>query len=323
MKIKKRVNSLLIFLLFCFAGLGFAQKYPIKSVRLVVPFPPGASNDVIARLVGQGLAAGFGQTFVIDNRGGAGGAIGAEIVAKSASDGYTLMLTSTSYVTNAALQDKPNFNPMIDITGVAMIGIAPMLIVIHPSISVFSMQDLIVIAKSQPGKINYASSGTGSAVHLVTEAFMNAANIKMTHVPYKGLGPALNDLVAGQVQLLIASPPSVFPQVKNNRLRAIAVTSPIRSSFFPDLPTLIESGLVKFYTEQWWGLFAPGRLSIDIQMILNKEITRFLQSEKMKQQLSTEGAEPATMSMHEFKKFIINDIEKWKKVVLISGIKIE
>ena len=323
MKIKKRVNSLLIFLLFSFAGLGVAQKYPIKSVRLVVPFPPGASNDVIARLIGQGLAAGFGQPFIIDNRGGAGGAIGAEIVAKSASDGYTLMLTSTSYVTNAALQDKPNFNPMIDITGVAMIGIAPMLIVIHPSISVFSMQDLIVIAKSQPGKINYASSGTGSAVHLVTEAFMNAANIKMTHVPYKGLGPALNDLVAGQVQLLIASPPSVFPQVKNNRLRAIAVTSPIRSGFFPDLPTLIESGLVKFYTEQWWGLLAPGQLSIDIQMILNKEITRILQSEKMKQQLSTEGAEPATMSMHEFKKFIINDIEKWKRVVLISGIKIE
>ena len=306
--------------IFC-TGECVALKYPSKAVRLVVPFPPGASNDIIARLAGQKLSEAFAQPVVIDNRGGAGGAIGAEIVAKSPADGYTLLVSSTSYTTNAAIQVKSAYDPVADIAGVAMIGKAPMLVTVHPSVAATSIRELIALAKAQPGKINFASSGNGSAVHLMTVVFMSEAKVAITHVPYKGLGPALNDLIGGQVQLLIASLPSVLSHVKANRLRAIAVTSPARSLFTPELATVAESGLPGYASEIWWGVLAPARTPKEAVERINSEVHRMLATDDMKQRLAFEGAVPAAMQAHEFSALVRNEIAKWRAVVKGSGIK--
>jgi tripartite-type tricarboxylate transporter receptor subunit TctC len=304
-------------------GVALPQSYPTKAVRLVVPFPPGASNDVIARLIGQKLSENLRQPMVIDNRGGAGGAIGAEIVAHAPADGYTLLATSTTYTTNAAVQMRPTYDPLTDIVGVAMIGKAPMLATIHPALPAKSINEFIAHATAHPGKVNYASSGNGSVVHFVTEVFKNEARIAMTHVPYKGLGPALNDLVGGQTQLLIASLPSVMPQVKANRLRAIAVTSPKRSTFVPELPTVDESGLRGFTSELWWGLLAPARTPGNIVGQLNQEIDRVLANDDVKQRLAFEGATPSPMGAREFNLQLHQEITRWRRVAKIIGLKIE
>jgi tripartite-type tricarboxylate transporter receptor subunit TctC len=312
-----------LFGLLLYAGTTCAQPYPSKAVRLVVPFPPGASNDVIARLVAQKLGENLRQTMVIDNRGGAGGAIGAEIVARSPPDGYTLLATSTTYTTNFVMQAKPAFDALNDMIAVAMFGKAPMLVTVHPALPAKSVRDLIALATAQPDKINYASSGNGSAPHFVTERFKSEARITMTHVPYKGLGPALNDLVGGQTQVLIASLPSVMPQVKATRLRALAVTSLKRSAFVPELPTADESGLRGFTSELWWGLLAPARMREPIVEQLNSEVRRLLANDDIKQRLAFEGAEAAPMSPREFSTYLRDEIIRWRQVVKTSGIKIE
>ena len=278
-----------------------AQGFPNKPVRLVVPFPPGASNDIIGRIIGQKLSEALGQIMVIDNRGGAGGAIGAEIVARSPADGYTLLATSTTYTTNYVMQVRPAFDALNDMTAVAMIGKAPMLVTLHPALPAKSVRELIALAGAQPDKINYASSGNGSAVHFVTELFKSEARIAMTHVPYKGLGPALNDLVGGQTQVLIASLPSVLPQVKAKRLNAIAVTSLKRSSFVPDLPTVDKSGLPGFSSELWWGLLAPARTSVPFLEQLNSAVRTLLATDEVKQRLAFEGAMPVSLEYRKFK----------------------
>lgn len=289
--------------------------YPVRPIRLVVPFPPGASNDVIARALGEKMHEALGQPVVVDNRGGAGTAIGTTIVAKSPADGYTLMLTSVSYTTNAAVQPKLPFDPLADITGVTMIGKAPMLLVVHPSVPAKSVKELIALAKARPGQMNYASNGVGTIPHLMIEVLMREAKIAMVHVPYKGLGAAITDLVAGQVQVLIASPPSVYPQVRAGRLRALAVSTEKRSAFVPELPTIAESGVPGYAAEQWWGMFAPAGTPKEIIARLNGEIHRILATDEMKQRLANEGAEPVPMSADDFSAFVRNEIAKWTKVV--------
>ena len=299
-----------------YAGHAVGQSgYPVRPIRLVVPFPPGASNDVVARALGEKMHEAFGQPVIIDNRGGAGTAIGTNIVAKSPADGYTLMLTSVSYTTNAAVQPKLPFDPLIDITGITMIGTAPMLLVVHPSVPAKSVKELIALAKARPGQMNYASNGVGTIPHLMIEVLMREATIEMMHVPYKGLGAAITELVAGQVHLLIASPPSVFPQVRAGRLRALAVSTEKRSAFVPELPTIAESGVPGYAAMQWWGMFAPAGTPKDIIARLNGEIHRILANEEMKQRLANEGAEPAPMSADDFSAFVRNEIAKWTKVV--------
>ncbi|MEK7876363.1 MAG: tripartite tricarboxylate transporter substrate binding protein [Pseudomonadota bacterium] len=299
-----------------YAGHAVGQSgYPVRPIRLVVPFPPGASNDVVARALGEKMHEAFGQPVIIDNRGGAGTAIGTNIVAKSPADGYTLMLTSVSYTTNAAVQPKLPFDPLTDITGITMIGTAPMLLVVHPSVPAKSVKELIALAKARPGQMNYASNGVGTIPHLMIEVLMREATIEMMHVPYKGLGAAITELVAGQVHLLIASPPSVFPQVRAGRLRALAVSTEKRSAFVPELPTIAESGVPGYAAMQWWGMFAPAGTPKDIIARLNGEIHRILANEEMKQRLANEGAEPAPMSADDFSAFVRNEIAKWTKVV--------
>jgi tripartite-type tricarboxylate transporter receptor subunit TctC len=298
------------------AGHAFGQSgYPVKPIRLVVTFPPGASNDVIARTVGEKMQEAWGQPIVIDNRGGAGTAIGSNIVAKSPPDGYTLMFTSVSYTTNAALQPKLPFDPLTDIAGVAMIGKAPMLLVVHPAVPAKSVKELIGLARARSGQMNYASNGVGTIPHLLIEMLMREARISMLHVPYKGLGAAMTDLVAGQVHVLIASPPSVYPQVKAGRLRALAVSTEKRSAFVPELPTLAESGLPGYTAEQWWGMFTRAGTPKEIVASVSGEIARILATDDMKRRLSSEGAEPAPMSASEFDMFVRNEIAKWSKLV--------
>jgi len=300
-----------------------AQPWPAKPVRVVVPFPPGASNDVIARITAQKMGEALGQTFVIDNRGGAGGAIGAEIVARSPADGYTLLLTSTSFTTNAAITAQPAFDALVDITGLAMIGTAPMLVTTNTALPAASIRELLALAKSQPGKINYASSGNGSAVHLATEVFLGDAGIRMTHVPYKGLGPALNDMISGQVQVLIASLPSTLPQVKAKRLRALAVTSTQRSAFVPELATVSESGVPGYESALWWGVLAPAKVPAAVSERVNAEVRRLLSTDDVRQRLAHEGAEPAPLSARDFNLHLAKELAKWHKVVKTGSVKTE
>jgi tripartite-type tricarboxylate transporter receptor subunit TctC len=297
--------------------------YPAKPVRLVVPFPPGASNDTIARAVGQKLSESLAQQVVIDNRGGAGGSIGAAILARAPADGYTLMLTSTTYATSAAVQTKLPFDPVADVAGVAMIGRGPMMVVVTPSVPAQSIKELLAYARSQAGRVNYTSSGIGSAPHLATELFMREAGVEMVHVPYKGLAPAMTDLMSGRVQVLIASLPSVLSHVKADRLRGLAVTSAQRSAFTPGVPTVSESGVPDYVSELWWGLFAPSGTPSALIARLNSETHKAVASGEVKQLLATAGAEPVAMSAVQFTRLVADEIGKWRRVVQERGIKAE
>ncbi len=310
------VRVLACAVLVAWAGHALAQAgYPDRPIRLVVPFPPGASNDMMARTIGEKMREAWGQPVVIDNRGGAGTAIGTDIVARSAPDGYTLMLTSTSYTTNAAVQPKLPFNPLTDITGIAMIGTAPTLLVVHPSVPAKSVKELIALARARPGQLNYGSNGGGTLPHLLIEMLMRETSISMVHVPYKGLGAAITDLVGGHLHVLIASPPSVYPQVKAGRLRALAVSSEKRSAFVPELPTIAESGVPGYTAQQWWGLFTRAGTPREIISFISGEILKILATDDIKRRLSNEGAEPAQMSAADFNAFVRNEVAKWTKLV--------
>lgn len=315
---------LFVTLMAAFAGHAVAQPaYPTRPIRLIVPFPPGASNDIVARAVAQKMSEALGQQAVVDNRGGAGGSIGSAILAKAPADGYTLMVTSTSYVTNAAVQSGLPFDPVADVAGVAMIGRGPMMVIVALSVPAQTVQELIAFAKSKPGAVNYASSGIGSAPHLVTELFMRQAGIEMVHVPYKGLAQGLTDMVAGRAHVIIASLPTVLSHVKANRARGLAVTGAQRSSFLPGVPTVSESGVPGFTSELWWGLFAPARTPGPVIARLNSETRKLVAGTEMKQLLANAGAEPSDISAGEFTALVRKEIAMWRKVAQERGIKAE
>lgn len=300
-----------------------AQGYPVKPLRLVVPYPPGASADLFGRMVGQKLSDALSQTVVIENRGGANGAIGADNVAKAAPDGYSILLNTSSYTTNAAVQKKMAFDPVNDLTAIGMIAKGPLLLVVHPSLPVRTVKELIAIAKSKPDALSYCSSGGGSIQHFATEMLLNATKTSMVHVPYKGMAPAVTDLVGGHVQVLIASFPSAFSQVKANRLRGVAVTSVERSSFAPQLPTMREAGVPDYSVELWWGLFAPAKTPNDVLARLNQEMRKALEFKDVKDRVANEGAEPQNLSPAEFQKVVVEDITKWRAVAESRGIRAE
>ncbi|RPI47351.1 MAG: tripartite tricarboxylate transporter substrate binding protein [Betaproteobacteria bacterium] len=306
------------------AAQAFGQSaYPVRPIRLVVPFPPGASNDTIGRAIAEKMHEAFGQPVVVDNRGGAGTTIGTHIVAKSPPDGYTLMFTSVSYATNAAVQPKLPFDPLADITGITMIGMAPMLLVAHPGVPAKTAKEFIALARSQPGQLNYASNGIGTVPHLLIEILMREAKLSLVHVPYKGLGAALTDLVAGQVHVLIASPPSVYPHVRAGKLRALAVSTAKRSAFAPELPTISESGVPGYTAQQWWGMFAPAGTPNAIVSSIHAQVAKILAADDIKRRLSAQGAEPAPMSPSDFNSFVGREIAMWTKVVKERGIRPE
>ncbi len=299
----------------------YCQEYPSRPIRIVVPVAAGGSPDVLARIIGEKLRERLGQAVIVDNRAGAGQMIGADHVAKAVPDGYTIMLPTATYCGSAALQPKLPFDPLNDLTGVAMVGVGPLLIVVHPSVPVKNVKELIALARSRPGQINYGSAGAGSIIHFAAEVFASNTLIDIVHVPYKSGAPAVAAAVAGEVPMVFMSLPSVWPQVKANRLRAIAVTSAKRSSFVPDLPTVAESGVPGYEAGQWWGVLAPAKVPAAIIAKLNSEINTILAADEMRTRLANEGAEPVLMSPEAFTSFVRNEIAKFRKVVKERNLK--
>jgi tripartite-type tricarboxylate transporter receptor subunit TctC len=300
----------------------FAQQYPVKPVRIIVPFAPGGGSDFIARFIAQRLSASLGQQFVVENRAGAGGMIGAEAGVKAAPDGYTLTLISNSYTVNPSLY-KIKYDPVADITAVIQISQGPYLVVVHPSLPVQSMGELIALAKSEPRRINFASSGTGSLVHLATEMLAAMAGFKLNHVPYKGTGPALTDTIGGQTNALLGSTAATLPHVRSGRLRALAVTTSQRLAAEPSIPAVAESGVPGYEVVLWHGFIAPKGVPAPVVERLNAEVNKILQLKETADQLQNDGVSPAGGSPDQFLAAIKKEIEVWRKVVNDAGVKTE
>ena len=297
-------------------------QYPAKPIRLVVPYTPGASNDTLSRATGQAMAPILGQPVVIDNRPGAGGMIGAEHVARSEPDGYTILNVQASFATNVAIRAKMPYDVFKDFAYIGMMTKSPMIVVVHPSLPVRNVKELVALAKKRPGELNYGSSGTGGSNHLATELFAKAAGVRIVHVPYKSIGPAITDLMAGNVQLVITSLPSALVQVKAGRIKGLAVAATQRSSFAPEIPTVLEGG-VQYVSELWWGLAAPGRTPPEIVNRLSDALRKAMQTPQLKEQYAREGGDPMPMTPQEFQKYVFAEVNRWKQVVKDAGLQLE
>jgi tripartite-type tricarboxylate transporter receptor subunit TctC len=310
-------------LLFFHAAFAGAQDYPTKPIRLIAPFAPGGATDLLARVIGQKISERFGQSVLIDNRVGASGNIGAEIVAKAAPDGYTLLMGGVPHAISMSLYRKLGYDLAKDLSPVAMIASFPSAIVLHPSLPARSIKELIALAKAQPGQLNYGSAGNGSPNHLALELFNTMAHVKMMHVPYKGTGQMVVDLVAGQLQLASMGFPAALQNVKSGKLRVIAVTSASRSPLLPDVPTVAETGLPGFDVTSWYGVFGPAALPQDIVGRLNTEIGGMAAAADVKERFARLGAEPASLAPDAFGRYVRAEIVRWSKVVKDSGAGVE
>jgi len=299
-----------------------AQQYPVKPIRFVAPFAPGGGTDFIARLAAQKLTEALKQQVIVENRPGAGGTLGAEVGAKAAPDGYTFTVIAGSYAVNPSVY-KLAFDPINDITPVIQFSQGPLLVVVHPSLPIKNMKDLIALAKSRPGGLSYATSGQGSIVHLSTELFLFMAGIKAVHIPYKGTGPAITDTMSGQTQFLFGSIAAVMPVVKQSRLRGIAVTTTKRLPALPDVPTIAESGVKGYDVVLWHGLVGPKGLPRAIVDRVNGELNKALTAKDMAEKLATDGVSAAGGTPEQFGAIIKRDIDTWRKVVQMAGVKAE
>ena len=307
-----------------FAFPAVAQtKFPAKPVTIVVPYPPGGSNDTFARELGKRLSDTWKVPVIVDNRPGAGGSIGAATVSRAAPDGYTLCLLSSSFTTNAAIQANLPFDPVSGFTAVGMVAKGPMLLTVANHVPAKTTLELFDYARRNPGKLNFASSGQGSTNHFATELLMDAAHIKMTHVPYKGMGPAVADIIGGHVDVLIASAPSIYQHVKGGKLRGIGVTSKGPSIVVPDLQPVASMGVPGYSFELWWGVLAPPKVPAEIIAQVNADMNRILATPEMREVFLREGAEPATMTPAQFARTIKDEIDGWKKVAKDANIKPE
>ena len=298
--------------------------YPTKPVRVVVPFPAAGTTDILARAAAQKLSETWGQQVIVDNRPGAGGNIGSELVAKSAPDGYTLLMgTVGTHAINPSLYPKMPYDHVKDFVPVILVAGVPNVLVVHPSLPVNSVQELIAYAKANPGKLNFASSGSGTSIHLSGELFKVMTGVQMTHIPYKGSAPALTDLMGGQVQMMFDNLPSSLAFIKAGKLRALAVTSAQRSPALPDVPTVAESGVPGFEASSWFGLLAPAGTPRDIVAKINADTAKWLSSPDAKEKLAAQGAAAAGGSPEDFAKHIQAETAKWARVVKESGAKVE
>ena len=297
-----------------------AQTYPDRAIRIVVPFAAGGSTDIVARTTSQKLAERLRQSVVIDNRGGGGGNIGSDMVAKAPPDGYTLLLGTVGSLTiNPTLYRKMPYDPLKDLAPIGYFGSAPNILVVHPSLPPRSVRELIAFAKSRPGQLNYASGGTGGSIHLAAELFKSLAKVDMVHVPYKGSGPGLIDLLGGQTQLMFATMPPALPHVRSGRLRALGVTGAQRSPLVPELPTIAESGLPGYEITQWWALLGPPALPSAMVARLNAELNAILQQPDVKERFASEGAVTAPNTPEWLASFMKSEVAKWAEVVRASG----
>jgi tripartite-type tricarboxylate transporter receptor subunit TctC len=311
---------ILVLLSLAWAAHAGAQLYPAKPVRLVVPFPAGGIADLYGRLIGARVTEAWGQPVVVENRTGAGGNIGADVVAKSAPDGYTLLMGSIgTHAVNVSLFSKLPYDPVRDFAPISLVLEAEGLLVVHPSVPAASVAELIALARARPGTLSFASAGMGTASHLAGELFKSMAKIEMTHIPYKGNVPAITDLLAGQTSLLFATMPTVLPHAKAGKLRALATIGSARSAAAPELPTVAEAALPGFDVANWIGLFAPAGTPQDIVRRWNAEVTRYLQSPQIQARLVGEGARAVATTPEEFGAFVKAEIAKWAPVVKASG----
>jgi tripartite-type tricarboxylate transporter receptor subunit TctC len=302
-------------------GALHAQAYPAKPVRLIVPFPPGGPADVLGRLFGQKLSESWGQPVVVENRAGAGGNIGAEIVAKAAPDGYTLLLIANSHTINAGLYASLPYDPVKDFTPISEIASYMLVLVTHPSVPAASVAELVTLARSRPGQLKYASAGNGTMTHLAAEMFRLATGTAMVHVPYKGAAPATNDLLGGQVDLMFNNPVSSFPHVKAGKLRALAVTGSSRLVTAPDVPTIAELGYPGFEASTWYGFLGPAGIPKDVVVKLHADIVRVLRLPDVQERLAAQGFDSIGTTPEQFGDVLRVDVERWRQVVKAAGLR--
>lgn len=318
---KFAVRLCLAALLAC-AGNACAQVWPAKPLRLIVPYPPGGSADILARAIGQKLADGLGQPVAIDNRPGAGTAIGAEAAAKSPPDGYTIMLgTVSSHAINPALNPALKYDPLKDFAPVSLVASIPFVLLVHPSLPARSVQELIALARAKPGALNFSSAGTGTSNHLAGELLKSLTGTFMVHIPYKGSAPALTDLLAGQVNLMFDLVLTAQPHVKSGAARALAVTGRERSAALPGVPSVAESGIPGYEVSAWFGLFAPAGTAAAIINTLNAQTVRTMGLADLRDRLASQGAEAVTNTPEEFAAYVKEELGKWTRVVKTAGIK--
>jgi tripartite-type tricarboxylate transporter receptor subunit TctC len=317
----KRHSTLLITLaLAAFCSTAAAQNYPAKTVRMVVGYPPGGPTDLIARIVSQKLSESWGQQVIVDNRPGASGMIGAELTVRAAPDGYTLLMVPVTYAVTPSLYPKMTYDAAKDLAPVAQVAAAPFILVVHPTLPVKTVKDLITLARSRPAQLNYASASTGGMPHLAGELFNTMTGVKMIHIPYKGAAPATTDLLAGQVQLMFNNMLSAMPQVKNGRLRAIAVTSTKRSAAAPELPAIAET-VPGYEASGWYAALAPAATPRELIAKINNDMNRIMKMPDVMQRLAGDGVEAVGTTPEQFGAYLRSEISKWGKVVQASGAK--
>ena len=299
-----------------------AQTYPSRPVRLIVPFPPGGSNDVVGRMIAVQLSTRLDKPVIVENQGGAGGLIGTEMAARSQPDGYTLLLVSVAYAFIPAIYKLP-YDPATAFAPVAILGAGPVVIAVTSKLPVNSVKELIALAKEKPGELNYATAGVGSFQHLASELFKLQAGVDIVHIPFKGGGPAMMDVIAGNTQIAIGSLVQMLPQIKAGKLKALGVGSANRIAALPELPTISEAGVPGYEVTNWWGIVVPAGTPRSIIDRLHKELTAVVASTETKKRFETEGAEPLSMSPDEFGRFIAAETVKWARVVKDAGIRAE
>lgn len=307
-----------------FSGAALAQDYPTRSVKIVVPFPPGGSNDIIARIVAQKLSERTGQPFVVENRGGAGGNLGAEVVANAEPDGYTLLLTAPPPLTiNAELYKNLKFDPAKAFAPVSLVATVPIVLAVNPATGVKNVKELVALAKAKPGTINFGSSGNGSTNHLAGEMLKSMAGVNIVHVPYKGAAPAMNDLIAGHIAMMFDNMPAILPQAQGGKINAIAVAGATRAKALPDVPTVVESGIPGFVASSWFGLVAPAKTPAPVLAKLESEVGAILKLSDVQKRLEELGSEPGTVSGAAYGKFLADETKVWTKIIQDSGAKVD
>lgn len=319
----RRLSTLLV-LLFCsgFAFVAHPQSYPERPIRLIVPFSPGGTSDLVARVVGAKLGEELGQTVIVDNRGGAGSTLGTGIAARAAPDGYTLIVSHIALAINQTLYSKLPYNAVNDLAPISKLGLAPSVVVVNNKLPVKNMQDLIALAKKEPGKLNYGSAGIGSAGHLSVALLEHVAGVKFNHVPYKGGGPSVAATIAGEVHLAIPVMASAAPHAKAGRLRMLAVTSAKRSEAFPDVPTAKEAGVPGYVYETWFGLFAPAGTPKSIVAKLNQGTVKALGMKEVRDQLFSQGVEADASTPEELARMLRDETATWARIIKSAGIPI-
>jgi tripartite-type tricarboxylate transporter receptor subunit TctC len=317
-----RVPRFLLGLLLAVVALGsLAQNYPSKPVRFILPFPPGGGTDILGRMIAERLSAALGQPVVIENRGGAGGNVGTEAAARSAPDGYTIVLVAPSLAISPTLYSKLNYDAVKDFAPVSLVATVPNVVITQPALPAATLQEFAALARAKPGGLNFGSGGSGTSNHLAGELFNIVAGVKLVHIPYKGVNLAMQDVLAGNVHFVVIGIPAAAPHIKAGKLRALAVLAPARSAALPEVPTAAEAGMPAFEVTTWYGVLAPAGTPRNVVNRLNAELVRIMHSPEMKEKLAATGTDPLTSTPEEFAAYIRREIAKWGDVVRKANLK--